>query len=315
MPNVTISKIKFRRGTNDQRQLVVFDQGEPVYTTDTKRLYVGNGTLSGGNVIGSKNHTPLVNYYSLSTVIAEIGDLVNVNNKFYQLTATNYSNVDSWADVSAKIDSKFFNYTSTNVLSLNTGSISATYLDANTIQNGITVDGDVLTLDVDPEYFAFSSNTLTISAIPNVFGDGLVYDTLTKTISAVLVDVDYSTLSKPDSGVVSLSDISATSSEEWGKLTVDTYGRVTAAESSIYDILKGDSALSGYNITNTLSSIFNGSPTGIYTGTGEITQFAALSSDGSVISLSSAGFITFEGNTVTRTGQTVKRFAIPIFTY
>lgn len=153
-------------------------------------------------MIGSKIHNPLVNQSSLAFTVAEIGDIVNANNKFYQLTATDYSTLSSWADVSTKIDESLFKYSATNQLSLK------------------------------------------------------------------------------------------------------------------IDAFQGDSSLSSYNITNSLSSLFNGNPVGAYTGTGPITKFSALSSDGTtVVNLSSAGFIVFEGNTTTVQGATLKRFALPIFTY
>lgn len=202
MADVIVSKIKFRRGLDWQRQILVFDQGEPIYTTDTKRLYVGSGTLSGGIVVGSKIHNPIINYSSLVGTIAEVGDIVNANSKFYQLTAKDYTNFNSWADVSLKIDESLFKYTPTNRLTLR------------------------------------------------------------------------------------------------------------------IDAFQGDSTLSGYNIENSLSAIFNGSPLNAYAGSGNISKFTALSSDGtSIVNLSSAGFITFEGNTTTIHGDTIQRFAIPIFKY
>lgn len=99
MPEIVIAKTKFRRGSNDERKSVSFDQGEPVFTTDTKRLFIGTGSLSGGIVIGSKIHPPITNFHSLSNTIAEIGDLQFANNKFYQLTAYN-----SWGDVNLKLN-------------------------------------------------------------------------------------------------------------------------------------------------------------------------------------------------------------------
>ena len=46
-----IVKIKFRRGTEAERSEVIFDEGEPAYTTDTKRLIIGDGTTKGGNTL------------------------------------------------------------------------------------------------------------------------------------------------------------------------------------------------------------------------------------------------------------------------
>jgi plastocyanin len=40
--------LRIRRGTNAERQTIVFAEGELLYTTDTKNLYVGDGTTLGG---------------------------------------------------------------------------------------------------------------------------------------------------------------------------------------------------------------------------------------------------------------------------
>jgi hypothetical protein len=44
--------IKLRRGTNASRFSVVFEQGEIVYTTDTKKVYIGDGVTAGGFLVG-----------------------------------------------------------------------------------------------------------------------------------------------------------------------------------------------------------------------------------------------------------------------
>ena len=43
--------LKLRRGTNAQRLLITPDIGELIYTTDTKRLYAGDGTTLGGTLV------------------------------------------------------------------------------------------------------------------------------------------------------------------------------------------------------------------------------------------------------------------------
>ena len=55
MANITIVKLKVRRGSNAQRESIVLDQGEVGYTLDTRRLFVGDGATLGGNVIGNIN--------------------------------------------------------------------------------------------------------------------------------------------------------------------------------------------------------------------------------------------------------------------
>ena len=49
MADVTIVKLLIRRGTDEQRTTTVFDQGEPAWTLDTKRLFVGDGATAGGH--------------------------------------------------------------------------------------------------------------------------------------------------------------------------------------------------------------------------------------------------------------------------
>ena len=326
---IIISKYKIRRGTNDQRKYIVFDQGEPVYTTDTQRLYCGTGTVSGGVVLGSKNHTPRNNYSSLSTIVSEIGDVVMVNNKVYQLTAVNFSNVNSWADLGTRLDTTTFYYDGSNKLTLKFNSISSAFLNSSTISEGIKVESGILKLNYDPRYFTLSTNKLTllssfldtfdvktianstlqldvsggISINPSIFGAGLFFNQNNLTLSSMVVSGDNTSITTNEYGVISMINLSTSDTQEWGKLTIDNYGRVTSSESSIYDVLQGDSSLSGFNTTNSLSSIFNGNATlSTYAPLGSpVTVFKALSSDGvTVIGLSSAGFITFEGNSITR---------------
>ena len=45
-------KIQVRRGTDANRTSVVFDAGEPLFTTDTEKFYVGDGSTAGGILIG-----------------------------------------------------------------------------------------------------------------------------------------------------------------------------------------------------------------------------------------------------------------------
>ena len=40
--------LQFRRGTDAERQTITPDQGEPIWTTDTSRLYIGDGVTPGG---------------------------------------------------------------------------------------------------------------------------------------------------------------------------------------------------------------------------------------------------------------------------
>ena len=51
-----IGKIKVRRGTDSQRQYIVFEEGELVYSTDKKTLYIGDASTSGGILVSNRNY-------------------------------------------------------------------------------------------------------------------------------------------------------------------------------------------------------------------------------------------------------------------
>jgi hypothetical protein len=364
MPNIIISKIKARRGTDAQRKHMIFDEGELAYTTDTKRLYVGNGTLSGGVVVGNNYHLPITSYYNLSTVNAGIGDIINVNNLFYQLTASDYSNITSWGNVGTKLNPLTFSYDATNQVTLIPASLSASYLHPSTIGGALSVisgvlqttfqtnsielssgklsikasgigkreissaalssgltggDDNVIKIKADPSQFYFDgTDTLKLSGLPSAwYGSGLSYNLNTPLLSTTLTDVDNVTLLKTSAGVISQATFTSIATNELSKVVTDVYGR-SVSTNAIYGTLSGNSSLSGFNSTNSLSALFNGSPNQALSGAlpgAEVTFFTALSSNGATITLSSAGFITFEGNSTTRNGDTVGRFAIPIFSY
>lgn len=44
-------RIQFRRGTHANRTGIIPSQGEPIWSTDTKSLYIGDGSTLGGNLI------------------------------------------------------------------------------------------------------------------------------------------------------------------------------------------------------------------------------------------------------------------------
>jgi hypothetical protein len=64
--------LEFRRGSDLQRQGVVFASGEPVWTTDTNVLYVGDGVTAGGKAVTptALNTTTLVVGYAVTASYA-----------------------------------------------------------------------------------------------------------------------------------------------------------------------------------------------------------------------------------------------------
>ena len=94
MANITIVKLKVRRGSDAQRQTIVLDQGEVGYTLDTRRLFIGDGSTYGGQSIANKNVGPFAAASNLGPDDSpgrQVGDIGYANSKLYMLTSTNYT--------------------------------------------------------------------------------------------------------------------------------------------------------------------------------------------------------------------------------
>jgi Phage Tail Collar Domain/Major tropism determinant N-terminal domain len=54
--STNVTKILIRRGTDSQRKTIALNSGEPGYSIDTKRLFIGDGITLGGNPAGVVNY-------------------------------------------------------------------------------------------------------------------------------------------------------------------------------------------------------------------------------------------------------------------
>ena len=158
MPDIEIVKFKLRRGTDAQRKSVVLEQGELGYTTDSKRVFVGDGFLSGGNVLGTTSHAPM--YVGTRTDLTEAvtGDMVYEDNLLYQLSGTDASDVTSWAFVGTRGDDTSIGYNVDNKLELKDGAITANKFNSNIVvaNGGIELTTTGLSAAID-------NSTITIN--------------------------------------------------------------------------------------------------------------------------------------------------------
>jgi hypothetical protein len=72
-------KIQLRRGVEAQRSLVTPDVGEPLFTTDNKELFIGDGTTPGGLFLGGGTGVGFVQKYRGTQAIASATDAVTVS--------------------------------------------------------------------------------------------------------------------------------------------------------------------------------------------------------------------------------------------
>jgi len=176
MANVTIVKLKVRRGSDAQRKTIILDQGEVGYTLDTRRLFVGDGSTEGGNVIGNKVVGPFTNIASLGTGAGQspglqLGDIGYADSRLYTLTSTIYnSSLSGWAYIGNKPDGTFIDFvggsgSDKNFLTLkkNPGAIDSRYMAPAVFGNGLlssydaTIGGKV-EVGVNSDYLELSAN-------------------------------------------------------------------------------------------------------------------------------------------------------------
>lgn len=177
MPNIRIVKLKIRRGSEAERKQIVLEQAELGYTTDTRRLFVGNGSVSGGEIVGAKVHSVLSTSDTRNLVSnAYQNDLVYENNFLYQLTGTDYSQLTSWSFVGSKTDDSSIEYNASRELSIKDSGVSTIMLQTSSVtveklntdilysSGGIAFNlSEGLSANIDTDIFEInSSNIITI---------------------------------------------------------------------------------------------------------------------------------------------------------
>lgn len=168
MPAQTIIKLKIRRGTDSQRKAVILEQGELGYTTDTARVFVGDGTTYGGRPVGSVIHNPVSNSLSRNTVARAVqNDIVFTGSLMYQLTGTDYSNLTHWLNISPKVDGLILKYASgSNILGIQDYSLGYNKISPNIVTaNGGLSFGVGISANVDNVTMNIVNNKLAVKGI------------------------------------------------------------------------------------------------------------------------------------------------------
>lgn len=97
--NDTLLKLLARQGTDAERLNVLLNSGEFAFTTDTERLFIGNGADNGGVLVGNKfkGSNPDITTFSP----AEIGDLAYNSDArvLYRLKENEGSLLSDWEKI------------------------------------------------------------------------------------------------------------------------------------------------------------------------------------------------------------------------
>lgn len=146
MPDIKIIKFQARRGTDNQRLNVVLDEGEIGYTTDGKRLFIGDGATSGGISQTTKIYPPGTPFENTNGFI---GDVVYRSNLLWQLTGSNSSLSANWAYIGPRTDNTTIEFNSAGALSVKSSGIPVNANGGINSTNGLAINVDNSTLTID----------------------------------------------------------------------------------------------------------------------------------------------------------------------
>ena len=176
MADVSIVKLKVRRGTNEQRRSIVLDQGELGYTLDTRRLYVGDGASVGGRIISNLGYGPFNLDASLGGIEGlEVGDLGYANNKLYILSGTNYNASLSGFAYIGPVPGSTTDFGSNNTLIVAKSSLDSSEFASSIFGDGIAKVGDTIAVDSSTVFFQISDTKISIKQ--NVIGEREILST------------------------------------------------------------------------------------------------------------------------------------------
>lgn len=240
--------IRVRRGPEIDRTLTVYDSGELVFSTDKKRLFVGdsadNGETGsyGGIVVGNKNWITN-NFEKLSGILPYDTVYRTDSSKFYLLTGGDYLRPD--------------NYVLLNTISQDSGGsftlpvATSTNLGGVIVKDGLVVSNGYLRVDVDNNTIKIDPATKKIYAVAGSGGGGAVNIASENTFGIVKIPLDGGI--KVSSGNISVnvdnSTIKLTATPTGSKLYVDgSLVKIPTSTSSTLGVIRTGRGLSASNI-------------------------------------------------------------------
>ena len=133
----SLIKLIVRKGPNVDRINAVLSEGEPGYTTDTKRLFIGDNTTPGGNVVGNKflgQSTDLTTLPAVPGVVGDFGYNQSTRTLFHIQSGSGTS-LDDWGPISTNISTLEYDglYTTVQTTSSNWNNAFTTSQEVKTI--------------------------------------------------------------------------------------------------------------------------------------------------------------------------------------
>lgn len=232
-----ITKFKLRRGTDDQRKTVIFEEGELVYTTDTNKIYVGTGFTSGGIIVAN----------TITYTITSNPASPSPNDLFYREDQKRMYiyDADSFAHyVGPEPDETSITFNTSNTLTIASAGVNNTHLNYTVVTSagGLGLSGNGLYVNYDPaKLFIDGSNRLSVS--PAIVSSLDPYGGLTARALGVAASVDGQTIVvDPTTNTIKVSSISAANISLSAVRAVNLHSDVAVASGGIVYTLSGLSA-------------------------------------------------------------------------
>lgn len=203
-----MNKIKFRRGSLNNKKNIDIEDGEPIYLTDTKRLYVSNEDVAINNVyVGSQEpNDPGINVWIDPQGVNNVIDMMYPIGSIY-ISATNTDPSSIFGGTWELIDkefSEFYNkYSGAELSNYVTDGAGATCTELSIIRSGHSIFirlymttkmelWDTTTTLVTLNLPALGLNSLTYTGAGDVYasdgGNGIIMANLNDTGSLSFVD-------------------------------------------------------------------------------------------------------------------------------
>jgi len=176
----TLLKLLVRRGTNQDRKNITLDEGELGYASDTTRLFIGDGTTVGGNLIGNKF---LGSRPDITLETGEINDLAfdNDNNTLQRIKQNNGSNASDWETVSNLLSSGNTSIVIDASQRATVGTLSAGNFSADALGSSIEINTNRIAL----------SSSISINEIRQRTVDATSYLTLPSKLKINSINYDF----------------------------------------------------------------------------------------------------------------------------
>ena len=170
-----ITRIVFRRGLYSEKVDLILLQGEPAYTIDAKRLFIGDGVTAGGVPVGMKN-LGIAPFGVTSTNLTsdqinlrgQPGDIIfdSTTTCLWSLTGTDPGLVSNYAKVASTVGPDNLTIVSNNnALGVKQNSLNATYVSSTFVGRGLErITSNTILRIADPSSeLSFLGNQLTIT--------------------------------------------------------------------------------------------------------------------------------------------------------